>query len=63
MAPATESAGAHDGTAREALSARIPPGRVGRPEHVAWCAVHLTSEESARVTGGNFPADGEVHAK
>lgn len=61
--PATESAGAHDGAAREALLARIPLGRVGTPEDIAWCAVYLASRESAWVTGGNFPVDGGVLAK
>ncbi|MEU9265791.1 SDR family oxidoreductase [Streptomyces sp. NPDC048251] len=61
--PATESAGAHDGAAREALLARIPLGRVGTPEDIAWCAVYLASQESAWVTGGNFPVDGGVLAK
>jgi len=61
--PATESAGAHEGAAREALLARIPLGRVGTPEDIAWCAVYLASDESAWVTGGNFPVDGGVLAK
>ncbi|MFE7036005.1 SDR family NAD(P)-dependent oxidoreductase [Streptomyces sp. NPDC057621] len=61
--PATESAGAHEGAAQEALLARIPLGRVGRPEDIAWCAVYLLSDESTWVTGGNFPVDGGVLAK
>jgi NAD(P)-dependent dehydrogenase (short-subunit alcohol dehydrogenase family) len=61
--PATESAGAHDGATREALLARIPLGRVGTPEDIAWCAVYLASAEAAWVTGGNFPVDGGVMAK
>ncbi|MEU1177915.1 SDR family oxidoreductase [Streptomyces sp. NPDC005820] len=61
--PATESAGAHDGAARETLLARIPLGRVGTPRDIAWCAVYLASDESAWVTGGNFPVDGGVLAK
>ncbi|MFF3205708.1 SDR family oxidoreductase [Streptomyces sp. NPDC002962] len=52
-----------DGAAREALPARIPLGRVGTAEDIAWCAVHLASEESAWVTGGNLPVDGGVLAK
>jgi NAD(P)-dependent dehydrogenase (short-subunit alcohol dehydrogenase family) len=61
--PATESAGAHDGATRDALLARIPLGRVGTPEDIAWCAVYLASAEAAWVTGGNFPVDGGVMAK
>ncbi|MFF1440033.1 SDR family oxidoreductase [Streptomyces sp. NPDC058295] len=62
-APATGSAGAHDGAAREARPARIPLGRVGTPEDIAWRAVYLASEESAWETGGDFPVDGGVPAK
>ncbi|NUO42763.1 MAG: SDR family oxidoreductase [Streptomyces sp.] len=61
--PATESAGAHEGAARETLLARIPLGRTGTPEDIAWCAVYLASDEAAWVTGGNFPVDGGVLAK
>lgn len=61
--PATELAGAHEGGKREALLARIPLGRVGTPEDIAWCAVYLASDEAAWVTGGNFPIDGGVTAK
>jgi NAD(P)-dependent dehydrogenase (short-subunit alcohol dehydrogenase family) len=61
--PATESAGAREGTAREALLSRVPLRRVDRPEDIARCALYLASDESARVTGGNFPVDGGVLAK
>jgi NAD(P)-dependent dehydrogenase (short-subunit alcohol dehydrogenase family) len=61
--PATESAGAHDGATRETVLARIPLGRVGTPEDIAWCAVYLASDEAAWVTGANFPVDGGVTAK
>ena len=62
LTPATESAGAHQGGTRDALLARIPLGRVGTPEDIAWCAVYLASDEAAWVTGGNFPVDGGVMA-
>ncbi|WP_329131281.1 SDR family NAD(P)-dependent oxidoreductase [Streptomyces sp. NBC_00670] len=61
--PATESAGAHQGATQRALLDRIPLGRVGRPEDIAWCAVYLVSDEATWVTGGNFPVDGGVLAK
>jgi NAD(P)-dependent dehydrogenase (short-subunit alcohol dehydrogenase family) len=61
--PATESAGAHEGGKRDALLARIPLGRVGTPEDIAWCALYLASDEAAWVTGANFPVDGGVMAK
>lgn len=62
LTPATASAGAHQGGTRDALLARIPLGRVGTPEDIAWCAVYLASDEAAWVTGGNFPVDGGVMA-
>jgi NAD(P)-dependent dehydrogenase (short-subunit alcohol dehydrogenase family) len=49
--PATESAGAHEGGKRDALLARIPLGRVGTPEDIAWCALYLASDEAAWMTG------------
>ncbi|MEU6407853.1 SDR family oxidoreductase [Microbispora sp. NPDC046933] len=61
--PATESAGAHEGAKREALLSRIPMGRVGTPEDIAWCAVYLASDEASWVTGANFTVDGGVLAK
>lgn len=60
--PATESAGAHEGGKRDALLARIPLGRVGTPEDIAWCAVYLASDEASWVTGANFAVDGGVMA-
>jgi NAD(P)-dependent dehydrogenase (short-subunit alcohol dehydrogenase family) len=60
--PATESAWAHQGGTRDAPPARIPLGRVGTPEDIAWCAVYLACDEAARVTGGNLPVDGGVMA-
>ncbi|MFP3799074.1 MULTISPECIES: SDR family NAD(P)-dependent oxidoreductase [Paraburkholderia] len=36
--------------------------RVGQPEDIAWCALFLASDESAWVTGAEFPVDGGATA-
>jgi meso-butanediol dehydrogenase/(S,S)-butanediol dehydrogenase/diacetyl reductase len=38
--------------------ARIPLGRVGRPEDVASAVLFLASDEAAHVSGANIPVDG-----
>jgi NAD(P)-dependent dehydrogenase (short-subunit alcohol dehydrogenase family) len=55
---ATAQAGAVEGAKREAILARVPMKRLGRPEDIGWCAVYLASDESGWVTGANFPVDG-----
>jgi NAD(P)-dependent dehydrogenase (short-subunit alcohol dehydrogenase family) len=60
--PATASAGALTGPVREAILSRVSIKRLGTPDDIAWCAVYLASDESAWVTGGNFPVDGGVTA-
>lgn len=44
--------------AREALAARIPAGRLGRPEEVASAAVFLALPQSAYITGATLAVDG-----
>ncbi len=33
---------------------KIPMGRLGKPEEIAWVAAFLISEESAYITGSNI---------
>jgi meso-butanediol dehydrogenase/(S,S)-butanediol dehydrogenase/diacetyl reductase len=42
--------------------ARIPLGRVGRPEDVAYAVLFLASDEAAHVSGANIPVDGGAAA-
>ena len=49
---------AHAGTLSEELLAKIPMGRVGRPEEVAAMAAFLISGQSAYTTGANIPVSG-----
>jgi 3-oxoacyl-[acyl-carrier protein] reductase len=44
--------------AREAMAARIPAGRLGRPEEVASAAVFLALPHAAYITGATLAVDG-----
>ena len=44
--------------ARESMIARIPAGRLGRPEEVAGAAVFLALPQSAYITGATLAVDG-----
>lgn len=44
--------------AREAMTARIPAGRLGRPEEVASAAVFLALPHAAYITGATLSVDG-----
>jgi len=46
-----------DGPA-DAIRARVPMGRWGQPEDVAYAILFLASDESAHVSGANIPVDG-----
>ena len=42
---------------------RIPMGRFGEPEEVAYGALYLASDESSYVTGSELVIDGGVTAQ
>lgn len=44
--------------AREAMTARIPAGRLGRPEEVASAALFLALPQAAYITGATLSVDG-----
>jgi NAD(P)-dependent dehydrogenase (short-subunit alcohol dehydrogenase family) len=43
---------------RERQRARVPLGRVGQPEEIAWWLVHLARPEASFATGLVLPVDG-----
>ncbi|MGE4605187.1 MAG: SDR family NAD(P)-dependent oxidoreductase [Myxococcota bacterium] len=49
-----------DAAIREAREAKVPLGRLGRPEDVAQAVVYLASDAAAYVTGQNLLVDGGV---
>ena len=44
--------------AYDALVARHPLGRLGRPQDIAWAALFLASDESSFITGAVLPVEG-----
>ena len=44
--------------ARDAMTAHIPAGRLGRPEEVAHAALFLTLPHAAYITGATLSVDG-----
>ncbi|MEV0143994.1 MULTISPECIES: SDR family oxidoreductase [unclassified Nonomuraea] len=44
----------------EGMRGRIPAGRVGRPEEIAWWIVQITSPEAAYASGTVFAVDGAL---
>ena len=44
--------------ARESMAARIPAGRLGRPEEVAHAALFLALPQAAYITGATLAVDG-----
>lgn len=47
---------------REGLSDKVPLGRIGRPEDIAYAALFLACDESAYITGHILPVDGGWYA-
>jgi meso-butanediol dehydrogenase/(S,S)-butanediol dehydrogenase/diacetyl reductase len=58
VTPATEWLVEHGDEAFQQNIARIPLGRVGRPDDVVSAAVFLASDEAAWITGINLVVDG-----
>ena len=48
---------------RQALHARQPIGRMGRPDEIAPLALYLASDEAAYVTGAQMVIDGGLTAR
>jgi 3-oxoacyl-[acyl-carrier protein] reductase len=46
--------------AARAAADRVPVGRIGRPEEMAWAAAFLCSERAAFITGSALAVDGGV---
>lgn len=47
-----------DASALEAMMGRVPLGRFGRPEEIAYGVLYLASDESSFVTGSELVIDG-----
>ena len=52
--------GALDGK-REEFAAKVPVGRLGTPEDVAYCINFLASDEASYLTGINLPINGGLY--
>jgi NAD(P)-dependent dehydrogenase (short-subunit alcohol dehydrogenase family) len=51
-----------DASARAAMDAMHPMGRMGRPEEIAEVAIWLCSDRASFVTGHALPVDGGMTA-
>ena len=56
--PLTQAALADPNHPMSKLVAKIPMGRMGRPQEVAYLALFLASDESSFITGANVVIDG-----
>ena len=57
----TDMTGAMTDKAKEAITASIPLGRVGRPDDIAAAVRFLVSDEAAYITGQVLGVDGGFH--
>ena len=57
----TDMTAAIGDAAREALTARIPAGRLGQPEDVAAAVCYLASEEASYITGQVIGVNGGMY--
>ena len=46
------------GIDQEQFASRIPLGRTGKPEEVAWAVLFMASDASSYITGQTFAVDG-----
>lgn len=46
------------GQGGDAILAKTPLGRFGRPDDIAYCVLYLASDESSFATGAEFVTDG-----
>jgi NAD(P)-dependent dehydrogenase (short-subunit alcohol dehydrogenase family) len=52
-----------DPAVRNAMEARVPLGRLGRPDEIAQAVLHLASDEAAWTTGAILTVDGGIMAQ
>jgi NAD(P)-dependent dehydrogenase (short-subunit alcohol dehydrogenase family) len=52
-----------DPAVRQAMEARVPLGRLGRPDEIAQAVLHLASDEAAWTTGTILTVDGGIMAQ
>ena len=57
-ADANANGGYIDPRKASALQTRVPIGRIGEPEDVAYAALYLASDEASMVTAAILPVDG-----
>ena len=58
MPPMRTSGATADPAVRERMLARVPMGRNGRPEEVAYAVLFLASDEASYTTGSEIHVDG-----
>ncbi|HLT76640.1 MAG TPA: SDR family oxidoreductase [Ferrovibrio sp.] len=56
-------AGGDPAERKRKLEAQVPLGKLGEPDDVAYCILHLASDESKFTTGAEFVIDGGITAQ